>query len=62
MKNECVHCIIVYEKLLINGSCLTLVLTTVMGRPRHTDPKKDVYSKIHKFPAYLFSIFCLTVT
>jgi hypothetical protein len=30
------------KNIFISRSCLTLVLTTVMGLPRHTDPKKGV--------------------
>ena len=39
-----VYCIIVKKKLVINGSCLILVLTAVQaqGRPRHADFKTSV--------------------
>ena len=32
------------KNIFISRSCLTLVLTTVMSLPRHTDPKKGVQS------------------
>jgi hypothetical protein len=38
-----VYTVPLYTKnIFISRSCLTLVLTTVMGLPRHTDPKKGV--------------------
>ena len=36
--NHCVH----KRKVFFSGSCLTLVLTTVLGRPRPTDAKNSV--------------------
>jgi hypothetical protein len=40
--SQCITVPLCKSKLFIGGSCPILVLTTVLGRPRHADAKNDV--------------------